>query len=156
MYWGDINNNIQNGTWKPVTQTQQDNFKFEIGDLFEESSDGTEWVIIDIIKDFDQYVVLQKSSITYSPIQINRIPFEEDVEKGRFKKIFVNQPVTTPPATTTTKTKVKKTLTKEEKAIKTLQKEIDGLEVMARFDDEAKELLEKKLIEIKALKSKIS
>ena len=155
MSWDDINDNIQNDTWKPITQTQQANFKFEIGDLFEESSNGKEWVIIDIIKDFDQYV-LQNSGGSYSPIQINRIPFEEDVEKGRFKKIFVNQPVTTPKPTPTTKTKVKKTLTKEEKAIKVLQKEIDGLEVMARFDDEAKELLEKKLIEIKALKSKIS
>jgi hypothetical protein len=50
----------------------------------------------------------------------------------------------------------KKTLSKDEKAIKILQKEIDGLELIAEFDEEAKTELEKKQAEIKALKSKIS
>jgi hypothetical protein len=48
----------------------------------------------------------------------------------------------------------KKRLTKLEKEIKDLQEEIDGLLFLADEDDEAKAELEKKLIQIKALKTK--
>jgi len=56
---------------------------------------------------------------------------------------------------TATPTKTpKKRLTKLEKEIKDLQEEIDGLLFLADEDDEAKADLEKKLIQIKALKTK--
>jgi hypothetical protein len=50
----------------------------------------------------------------------------------------------------------KKTISKEDKEIKRLQKEIDGLEVLAEFDDEVKDELEKKKKELQALKLKNS
>jgi hypothetical protein len=56
---------------------------------------------------------------------------------------------------TATPTKTpKKRLTKLEKEIKDLQEEIDGLLFLADEDDEAKADLEKKLIQIEALKTK--
>ena len=92
--------NLKNGKWS-VKVSKPSKFKFEIGDMFEEISDGTQYVLIDIINDFDQYV-LQKVGSSYAPIQINYKAFESDIQNGLFKQIFVNQSLTTSTTTTTT------------------------------------------------------
>jgi hypothetical protein len=79
-------------TISPTPETNT--FKFEIGDTFEVVSNKSIWTIVDIVKDFDEYIIKNDNNQTTTPIR--RELLEEDVELKRLVKIFVNQPVTTP------------------------------------------------------------
>ena len=82
-------------TTTTISPTPETNlFKFEIGDTFEVVSNKSIWTIVDIVKDFDEYIIKNDNNQTTTPIR--RELLEEDVELKRLVKIFVNQPVTTP------------------------------------------------------------
>jgi hypothetical protein len=81
-------------TTTTISPTPETNlFKFEIGDTFEVVSNKSQWTIVDIVKDFDEYIIKNDNNQTTTPIR--RELLEEDVESKRLVKIFVNQPVTT-------------------------------------------------------------
>ena len=165
-----FDNDIKNGTLKMLS--------FKIGDSFE-----TPTREIKQIKMRDGIVFYVSTNLgTLKSVLYNVI--QDRIESGEWTKLAFSEPksITTPdlsqaqpnatqqmmaqatatPIFTASGTSnisaklPKKTLSKDEKAIKILQKEIDGLELIAEFDEEAKTELEKKQAEIKALKSKIS
>ena len=81
-------------TTTTISPTPETNlFKFEIGDTFEVVSNKSQWTIVDIVKDFDEYIIKNDNNQTTTPIR--RELLEEDVESKKLIKIFVNQPVTT-------------------------------------------------------------
>jgi len=79
--------------WILVKTPETNLFKFEIGDTFEVVSNKSQWTIVDIVKDFDEYIIKNDNNQTTTPIR--RELLEEDVESKRLVKIFVNQPVIT-------------------------------------------------------------
>ena len=166
----DLIINLKNGKWS-VKVSQPSKFKFEIGDMFEEISDGTQYVLIDIINDFDQYV-LQKVGSSYAPIQINYKAFESDIQNGLFKQIFVNQSLTTsttttttskalikkPKTSTTTTTTTKTPIGNKDEEIEALEEAIETQKLLLSFADtkdekeEIKNLLKDLRSQLKNLK----
>lgn len=81
-------------TTTTISPTPETNlFKFEIGDTFEYVSNKSIWTIVDIVKEFDEYVITNNVNLKNTPIR--RELLEEEVESKKLIKIFVNQPVTT-------------------------------------------------------------
>jgi hypothetical protein len=81
-------------TTTTISPTPETNlFKFEIGDTFEYVSNKSIWTIVDIVKEFDEYVITNDVNLKNTPIR--RELLEEEVESKKLIKIFVNQPVTT-------------------------------------------------------------
>jgi hypothetical protein len=78
----------------------------------------------------------------------------EPITKAEYDKILANKKQGQ--SVTSTTKKVRKVATKEEKALKKLEKELDGLSLIADTDDEAKQEYEKKLKEYNELKAKIN
>jgi ribosomal 50S subunit-recycling heat shock protein len=150
----DFNFMINSGLCKKLPFKKGDTFVNKYGDTstiegLYERGDGYVKVIHDNgIKETYDYKKIVKSIEDGSWTKISGTVKTQKIPAPQVVTASNTAPISAKPA--------KKTLSKEEKAIKMLQKEIDGLEIIAEFDDEAKEELEKKQAEIKALKSKIS
>ena len=115
-------------------------FKFNVGDTFEYRDTKKTWTIVDIVKDFDQYVVQHGNSRTH----VNREFFEKEVESGklvqivpnikikRVSQIVKNQQITTSTTTTTTSKaitiKTKTTSTQPQTTIVNKDEDIEALE----------------------------
>ena len=115
-------------------------FKFNIGDTFEYRDTKKTWTIVDIVKDFDQYVVQHDNSRTF----VNRVIFEKEVESGKLvqivpnikikkvSQIVKNQQITTSTTTTTTSKaitrKTKTTSTPPQTTIVNKDEDIEALE----------------------------
>ena len=115
-------------------------FKFKIGDTFEYRDTKKTWTIVDIVKDFDQYVVQHDNSRTF----VNRVIFEKEVESGKLvqivpdikikkvSQIVKNQQITTSTTTTTTSKaitrKTKTTSTPPQTTIVNKDEDIEALE----------------------------
>jgi hypothetical protein len=70
---------------------QPTNFKFQIGDKFEQPLYGIEWEIIDIVDKWNEYLV-KKTTDPNKTTHIIKEDFEKLVEEGRIKQITTTQP----------------------------------------------------------------
>jgi hypothetical protein len=159
-----FDSNIKDGSFKSLS--------FKTGDTFKTKSGGT----VDILSRNGNVFDLMYDGNTTKRGAGNYTRIQSQIELGEWTKMVLPDlsqaqpnatqqmmakatatPIMTASSSAPISAKLpKKTLSKDEKTIKTLQKEIDGLELIAEFDEEAKTELEKKQAEIKALKSKIS
>jgi hypothetical protein len=139
---------------------KEDKFTFKIGDTFEVVSNKSTWTIIDIVKDFDEYII--KNDDNQTNTSIRRELFEEDVKLKRIVKIFVNQPVTSSSTTTTTTESPVQVTTSvnasQEEEIRDLEEAIDTQKLLLTFADtkeekeEIKSLLKDLRVQLKKLK----
>jgi hypothetical protein len=187
--WDLIEDYVNDNYWMPATkaeaeqiradylkgqqtqpQVQSNTFKFNIGDTFEVVSNKSTWTIVDIVKDFDEYIIKNDDNPTTTPI--SRKLLEEDVEAKRLVQIFVNQPLTTSTTTTTTskalikkpKTSTKTTTTtktpigNKDEEIEALEEAIETQKLLLSFADtkdekeEIKNLLKDLRSQLKNLK----
>jgi hypothetical protein len=156
--------NLKSGSFKSLS--------FKTGDTFKTKSGGT----VDIVSRNGNVFDLMYDGNTSNRGAGNYSRIQSQIELGEWTKMVLPDlsqaqpnatqqmmakatatPIMTASSSAPISAKLpKKTQSKDEKTIKMLQKEIDGLELIAEFDEEAKTELEKKQAEIKALKSKIS
>lgn len=139
---------------------KEDKFTFKIGDTFEVVSNKSTWTIIDIVKDFDEYII--KNDDNQTNTSIRRELFEEDVKLKRIVKIFVNQPVTSSSTTTTTTESPIQVTTSvsasQEEEIRDLEEAIDTQKLLLTLADtkeekeEIKSLLKDLRVQLKKLK----
>lgn len=141
---GDALDRFKSRVWKLITNRQEsETFPYKVGDLFAIPQTQLRFTI-DTINAVSVGIKYEDGLTSLIDIP----SFLDGVKSGYYRKIDIMQEVKQP-------TKTRKTATKEEKQIKKLQKEIDGLEVLAEVDDEAKTELAIKKQELSALKSKI-
>ena len=130
---------VPNATFNNYPTTS---FKFNVGDTFEVVSNKSTWTIVDIVKDFDEYIIKNDDNQTTTPIK--RQLLEEDVEFGRLvqivpnipikkvSQIVKNQQITTSTTTTTTSKaitiKTKTTSTQPQTTIVNKDEDIEALE----------------------------
>ena len=130
--------------WNLVNTPETNLFKFEIGDTFQVVSNQSTWTIIDIVKDFDEYII--KNDDNQTNTSIRRELLEEDVKLKRLVKIFVNQPVTT------------STSSNNDQEIMDLEEAIDTQKLLLTLADtkeekeEIKSLLKDLRVQLKKLK----
>lgn len=139
---------------------KEDKFTFKVGDTFEVVSNKSIWTIIDIVKDFDEYII--KNNDNQTTTAITRKLLEEDVKSKRLVKIFVNQPVTSSSTTTTTTESPIQVTTSvsasQEEEIRDLEEAIDTQKLLLTFADtkeekeEIKSLLKDLRVQLKKLK----
>lgn len=139
---------------------KEDKFTFKIGDTFEVVSNKSTWTIIDIDKDFDEYII--KNDDNQTNTSINREFLEEDVKLKRVVKIFVNQQVTSSSTTTTTTESPVQVTTSinasQEEEIRDLEEAIDTQKLLLTLADtkeekeEIKNLLKDLRLQLKKLK----
>jgi hypothetical protein len=139
---------------------KEDKFTFKIGDTFEVVSNKSTWTIIDIVKDFDEYII--KNDDNQTNTSIRRELFEEDVKLKRIVKIFVNQPVTSSSTTTTTTESpiqiAPSINASQEEEIRDLEEAIDTQKLLLTLADtkeekeEIKSLLKDLRVQLKKLK----
>jgi hypothetical protein len=119
-------------------------FKFEIGDTFEYVSNKSQWTIVDIVIEFDEYII--KNDVNLKNTAIRRELLEEEVESKKLVKIFVNQPVTT------------STSSNNDQEIMDLEEAIDTQKLLLTLADtkeekeEIKSLLKDLRVQLKKLK----
>jgi hypothetical protein len=163
--------NLKSGSFKKLS--------FKVGDTFETPTQETKEIVSRNGIIFD---VTTNNSFSPKPVLYNVI--QDRIDSGDWTKLVFSEPkamttpdlsqaqpnatqqmmakaTATPIMTASSSASIsaklpKKTLSKDQKAIKALQIDIDTLELIADFDEDAKQELEKKQAEIKALKSKIS
>lgn len=139
---------------------KEDKFTFKVGDTFEVVSNKSTWTIIDIVKDFDEYII--KNDDNQTNTSIRRELLEEDVKLKRLVKIFVNQPVTSSSTTTTTTESPIQVTTSisasQEEEIRDLEDAIDTQKLLLTLADtkeekeEIKSLLKDLRVQLKKLK----
>ena len=159
-----FDSNIKDGSFKKLS--------FKIGDTFKTKSGQT----VDIVSRNGNVFDLMYDGDTSKRGASNYSVMQSQVELGEWTKMVLPDlsqaqpnstqqmmaqatatPIFTASGTSNISAKLpKKTLSKDQKAIKALQIDIDTLELIADFDEDAKQELEKKQAEIKALKLKIS